>query len=321
MSLAQMNATALLCQLLEMNQSQINGAAMVGPEHDQAGRELLHERLLGIGSSLAYVTCPECGVELARVVRQTGRDQIMLHCDECQEVTAGIALQQTYKVHLSKLIDRLADSLDLPPVSRKVINADKAWRLGVAETTRANAVTWYFARHLHTPVVAKHVFEQVRADHALRSAKILTSSEVPLPEGSPLRDFTVLNLSATARLAHSRFVFFTDRADTPPAATASEPAPTNSLIYLRSLSVAYVEGQSYALEPMQVKILVALLDNHDHRMEPAALREACASDADPFQPVKFFGRRKKVYETFIRYAAGDKEYELILPDEDKSWVC
>jgi hypothetical protein len=165
------------------------------------------------------------------------------------------------------------------------------------------------------------VFEQVRADHALRSAKILTSSEVPLPEGSPLRDFTVLNLSATARLAHSRFVFFTDRADTPPAAIASAPAPTNSLIYLRSLSVAYVEGQSYALEPMQVKILVALLDNHDHRMEPAALREACASDADPFQPVKFFGRRKKVYETFIRYAAGDKEYELILSDEDKSWVC
>jgi hypothetical protein len=150
-----MNATALLCQLLEMNQPQINGAALVGPEHDQTGRELLHERLLGIGSSLAYVTCPECGVELARVVRQTGRDQIMLHCDECQEVTAGIALQQTYKVHLSKLIDRLADSLDLPPVSRKVINADKAWRLGVAETSRANAVTWYFARHLHTPVVAK----------------------------------------------------------------------------------------------------------------------------------------------------------------------
>ena len=233
----------------------------------------------------------------------------------------AFALQQTYKVHLSKLIDRLADSLDLPPVSRKVINADKAWRLGVAETTRTNAVTWYFARHLHTPVVAKHVLEQVRADHALRSAKILTSSEVPLPEGSPLRDFTVLNLSAAARLAHSRFVFFTHRADTPPAAIVSSTPPINSLIYLRSLSVAYVEGQSYALEPMQVKILVALLDNHAHRMEPAALRDACASDADPFQPVKFFGRRKKVYETFIRYAAGDKEYELILSDEDKSWVC
>ena len=30
----------------------------MGPEHDQAGRELLHERLLGIGSSLAYVNGP-----------------------------------------------------------------------------------------------------------------------------------------------------------------------------------------------------------------------------------------------------------------------
>ena len=316
-----MNATALLCQLLEMNPPQINGAALVGPDQGAVGRELLHERLLGIGSSLAYVTCPECGVELARVVRQIGHDQILLHCDECQEVTAGIALQQTYKVNLSKLIDRLADSLDLPPASCKVIGADRAWRLGVAETTRANAVTWYFARHLHTPAVAKHVFEQVRADHALRSAKILTSSEVPLPEGSPLRDFTVINLSATARLAHSRFVFFTDRADTPPAAILDRMPPTTSLIDLRSLSVAYVDGQRYALEPMQVKILLALLDNHDHRMEPAALRDACGSDADPFKPVKFFGRCKSVYKAFIHYAAGDKEYALILSDEDKSWVC
>ena len=321
MSLAQINATALLCQLLEMNKPEINGAALLAPAVEKIGRDLLHERLLGIDSSLSSVTCPECGVELARVVRQIAQDKILLYCDECQEVHAGIELQQTYRVNLSKLVDRLAGSLDLPAASRKMINTDISWRLGVTEPTRAKAVTWYLARHLHDPAVARHVFEQVRADQAMQSAKILTSSQVPLPDGSPLRDFMVLNLSAVARLSQSRFVFFTDRADTPPAPVVDRPAPTTSLIDLRSLSVAYVEGHSYALEPMQVKILLALLDNHDHRMEPSALRDACGSDADPFKPVKFFGRCKSVYKAFIHYAAGDKEYALILSDEDRSWVC
>lgn len=320
MSLAQINATALLCQLLEMNKPEINGAALVGPDHGHAGRDLLHERLLGMGSSLTYVTCPDCGVELARVVRQISQARILLYCDQCQEISAGIELQQTYVVHLSKLIDRLAGSLDLPAASRKVIDGDISWRLGMVEPIRAKAVTWYFARHLHDPAVAKHVFEQVRADQAMQSAKILTSSDVPLPDGSALRDFAVLNLAAVARLSQSRFVFFPDRADTQPAAIVDRLPPTTSLIDLRSLSVAYVDRQRYALEPMQVKILMALLDDFDHRMEPDALRDACGSDADPFQPVKFFGRKKQVYDAFIRYLSREKEYELIISDEDKSWI-
>ncbi len=294
MSQTQIDSTALLCQLLEMSKPEINGAALLGPGFEKVGRDLLHERLLGVGSILSHVTCPECGVELARVVRQIGRDQILLYCDECQELPAGIELQQIYRVNLSELIDRLARSLNLPLVSRKVIDVDVSWRLGVAEPTRAKAITWYFARHLHDPVVATHVRDQVRADQAMRSAKILTSAEVPLPDGSPLSDFSVLQLASVARLSQNRFVFFADRADSPPASVQGRAPPHTSLIDLRAHSVAYVDGIRYSLEPMQATILLVLLDDFDHRMEPSVIRDRCGSKADPFQPIRFFGRKPMV---------------------------
>lgn len=85
---------------------------------------------------------------------------------------------------------------------------------------------------------------------------------------------------------------------------------------VRTRSIAYVNGEAFPLEPMQTNILIALMEDYDHRMEANDLREKCRSDADPFQPVKFFGRNMLVYRTFIRYSKSDREYELINHDCD-----
>ncbi|MCX7144027.1 MAG: hypothetical protein NT123_23890 [Proteobacteria bacterium] len=103
MSLAQISATALLCRLMEHDKAEINGMALLEGEHRDAGRDLLRERLLVIGNSLSWVTCPECGVELARVVRELAHDQLLLRCNQCGDFNASRAIQQTYKVSLPKV--------------------------------------------------------------------------------------------------------------------------------------------------------------------------------------------------------------------------
>ena len=100
MSLAQISATSVLCQLLEREKPEVNGMTLLGGEYGNAGRDLLRERLLVVGASLSHVTCPECGVELARVVRDLAHENILLSCDECGEVTSPRSLQETYKVSL-----------------------------------------------------------------------------------------------------------------------------------------------------------------------------------------------------------------------------
>ena len=181
-------------------------------------------------------------------------------------------------------------------------------------------MTWYFGRQLCDPPVAARLATHIRADQATRSARIITSTDLPLPEGSALTGYSVVNLSTVARLSQSKFTFFGDRVDAAPAAIAPESAPGTSLIRVRDQSVAFVDGKRYPLEPMQAKILLALIDDHDHKMEPSALRDACGSSADPFKPIKYFGRIPEVYKAFIHYLYGDKEYELVIADEDRDWL-
>lgn len=317
MSTGQINATQLLCRLLELSKPEVNGAALLGGDLGPGGADLIRERLLVIGAPLTYVTCPECGIETARVVREIGRDQILLYCDECGDVETGRPLQQTYRVSLPRFLDQLIHGLGTLPSAKKEVQPDMVWRLGTTEPVRAKPLTWYFARHLHDHNVAQRLLAQIRQDKASRSVKVLTSTSVPLPDGSPLIDFDVTNLGAIARLSQNRFVFFQDRAETPPAKPIEPVRLHTSLMEVRTRSIAYVDGEAFHLEPMQANILIALMDDYDHRMEANDLREKCRSDADPFQPIKFFGRNLKVYKAFIRYSKSDKEYELINSGGDR----
>ncbi len=320
MSDTQLRATELLCQLLEQKKPEINGLELLQGQRGDAGRELLRERLLVMGPGLTWVTCPECGVALARVDRETGKDQVLLRCDDCGDTITSREITRSYRVSLPKVLNLLSIGLNLQSTSHKVIDADRAWRLGSAASSRNAPLTWYFARHLHDPTVAKRVLEQMRADQASRSAKILTTSEVPLPEGSPLFDYPVVNLCAIGRVSKSSFTFFPERAQLPVENVAENPACHTSLRYVRERGVAYVEGERYMLEPMQAKILIALMDDHDHQMAASQLRDRCGSDAASFQPIKYFDRNKPVYQAFIRYLPSEKEYALVIPEEDRDWL-
>lgn len=310
------NATGVLCRLLEQSKPTINGAALLGGEFGEGGHELVRERLLVLGPALSYVTCPDCGIEMARVVRFVGVDQVLLYCDECGEVDADRALLQTYTVSLSRFIDRMVSSLELTPSNRKAIDNDISWRLGVQEHKRGKAQTWYFARHLNDHTVARHLLDQIRSDNAAQSAKIITSTDVPLPDGSPLVGYDIKNLAAIARMSQNVFLFFDDRAEVTVAQPEEEPAPVTSLRHVRHKGWAYVDGEKYELEGMQQKILLALMDAHAHRLEGKVIADRCGSDAFPFQPAKYFGRNNEVYKAFARYVPGDKVYELIIHPED-----
>jgi len=310
------NATGVLCRLLEQSKATINGAALLGGEFGEGGHELVRERLLVLGPALSYVTCPDCGIEMARVVRSVGVDQVLLYCDECGEVDADRALLQTYTVSLSRFIDRMVSSLELTPSNRKAIDNDISWRLGVQEHKRGKAQTWYFARHLNDHTVARHLLDQIRSDNAAQSAKIITSTDVPLPDGSPLVGYDIKNLAAIARMSQNVFLFFDDRAEATVAQPEEEPAPVTSLRHVRHKGWAYVDGEKYELEGMQQKILLALMDAHAHRLEGKVIADRCGSDAFPFQPAKYFGRNNEVYKAFVRYVPGDKVYELIIHPED-----
>ena len=314
------NATGVLCRLLEQSKPTINGAALLGGEFGEGGHELVRERLLVLGPALSYVTCPDCGIEMARVVRSVGVDQALLYCDECGEVDADRALLQTYTVSLSRFIDRLVSSLELTPSNRKAIDNDISWRLGVQEHKRGKAQTWYFARHLNDHTVARHLLDQIRSDNAAQSAKIITSTDVPLPDGSPLVGYDIKNLAAIARMSQNVFLFFDDRAEVTVAQPEEDTAPVTSLRHVRDKAWAYVDGVKYELEGMQQKILLALMDDFDHRMEANQIRDKCGSRAARFVPIKYFGRNPLVYHQFIQYVDGDDEYELKISEEDRSWL-
>ncbi|TXH03009.1 MAG: hypothetical protein E6R09_04010 [Rhodocyclaceae bacterium] len=314
------NATGVLCRLLEQAKPTINGAALLGGEFGEGGHELVRERLLVLGPALSYVTCPDCGIEMARVVRSVGVDQALLYCDECGEVDAGSALLQTYTVSLSRFIDRMVSSLELTPSNRKAIDNDISWRLGVQEHKRGKAQTWYFARHLNDHTVARHLLDQIRSDNSAQSAKIFTSTDLPLPDGSPLAGYDVKNLAAIARMSQNVFLFFDDRAEVTVAQPEEDVAPATSLRHVRDKAWAYVDGVKYELEGMQQKILLALMDAHAHRLEGNQIGERCGSSSFPFQPAKHFGRIKLVRQTFIKYDPGDKVYELIVHPEDADFL-
>ena len=107
MSASQILATELLCQLMESGKAEINGKALLCDEHEVAGQQLLKERVLVLGPTLSWVTCPECGVEVAKILREIGSKQIRVRCDGCGDIDTGHELQRTYKVNFNYLITLL----------------------------------------------------------------------------------------------------------------------------------------------------------------------------------------------------------------------
>ncbi len=320
MSLAQVDATSLFCRLMDLAKPEINGQALRDGRDKVAATHLLRERVLVLGKPLDWVTCPECGIETARVVREKSPDEIILHCPECIDVVASRHLRETYKVALQKFIPSLLNGLELSANGMKQIEPDLIWRLGTTEKQRGKPVTWYFARCLHRPEVASRLRDQITAEKAVHSCVILTSSEVPLPAGSALTEFDVRPLFMIGRVGQSKFEFFPDRQPAPGPQTLNEAVPGTTLRYVRGEAAAYIDGTEYPLEPRQQKILIALIDDRDHELDKEALKTACGSQSQRFSPSKEFERNPVVYKAFIRYLRDDERYALIIPDDDRDWL-
>lgn len=115
------SATGVLCHLLEQSKPTINGSNLLGGAFGEGGHELVRERLLTIGPTLSYVTCPDCGIELSRVVRTVGVDRILLHCEECGEVEAML---RAVGIESTAALVNMGEAFDFPegPAANSPIN-------------------------------------------------------------------------------------------------------------------------------------------------------------------------------------------------------
>jgi hypothetical protein len=313
MSQAQIDATGLFCQLLEMESGEINGHALLRYPN-KAGSCLLTERMLVMGRSRTWVKCPECEMEQAKYVRDTNQDQIILRCPECLEVTADRSHIQTHKVEISRFLPTLLNGLELSKQGFVEIEKDNIWKLGTTQRGRGKPTTWYFARRLRSARVAERLKQQLLADKSIETCTVLTSSTVPLDSSHVLAQVDVRSLPMIGRVSKSTFHIFDDRLKQRGTQVIDESRPRTTLRFL-SDGVAYVEGEKFVLEKMQIRLLQALLDDRDHEMTREALKDACGSQSQTFGPRKVFQRSEDVYDTFIQYQKGDEIYLLKIDAE------
>ncbi len=323
MSAAQLEATALLCSLLERSPMEITAAALLA-EHRQAALPLFQERLLVPGPRLEWVSCPECGVESARVRRDVSVQHVALTCPRCEVIQAPVHVCQTYQLALQRLIPMLLSGLNLSLAGMRPLEPDRCWRLGTLQPARGKVLTWYFARELDQLDVAARLREQIMRERTSTSCRVLTSTELPLPHGSPMEPFDVCMLSSVGRISQNRFEFFSQRmVDASPAHAESNPSPGTTLRHVRHHGKVLIDGEEYLLEPRQKALLLALMDDLDHEMSLEGLRSACGSQAQRFSPSKAFDRSEDarlIYRTFVKYLVADERYTLLVPEEDHAWL-
>ncbi len=328
MSTAQIEATALMCRLLDQADTRINGKALFEGPWVPAAQSLLRERLLRFTGALPSATCYDCWIELARVVDDPpksttlGDDQVLQMCPECGPVVAPAYIRKTYQPAAEQLITHLVIGLGLMPQGVRVIQPGVVWRLGTTQPRAGQLHTWYFARTLHELAVAQALREHLQGEGVLQDAMILTTSETPLPAFSPLAGAQVRTLHTVGRLGQSTFEFFDNRLKTGGAqvVTVEERSHTNTLRYTASEGLVYWQGQAIRLTRQQKAILVALIDNRDHELGREALREAAGSKDEKFSPSKTFQRIPEVYHGFIHYDDDQERYHLKISDEDAHWL-
>ena len=182
MSQAQVDATVLLCRLLERDKPEYNGQALFDAGAE-AATHLLRERLLVVGHPLDWVNCPECCSELARVVRDVSADRIALLCPECEDVDASRRLRETYKAVPARAVAAVLSGLGMNAGGMKVIEPDRVWRLGTTEPTRGKPLTWYFARQLGRPEVGARLREQIQLERTGASC-VAFSPDIDRPKRS-----------------------------------------------------------------------------------------------------------------------------------------
>lgn len=235
-------------------------------------------------------------------------------------------LRDVYQLDVRAVVCKLVVGLGLSVMSLKSVGGDgdvhktTSWFLGTTLLKSNQSVAWYFARQLYKPAVALSLIQQIKNDQATQSAVILTSSDVALPAGSPLTGFDVRHLSRVAQIELHGFSFFTNLDKDRGHQMLAEAKPSTSLKYVKTKGLVFIEGKATKLAPSPLSLLMALIDDRDHEMSLAQLREKTESGDEKFSPSKVFGRVSYIYKTFIRYQKDNGHYALVIPDEDKDWL-
>jgi hypothetical protein len=99
----------------------------------------------------------------------------------------------------------------------------------------------------------------IRQDLAHKSAQVLSSSALPLPEGSPLSDFDVVHLSDVDRISRIKFVFFNESMSVPVSGPVEDTQFQTTLRLVRTEGKARVDGIDHPLEPRKKNLLLALM--------------------------------------------------------------
>jgi len=96
MSQTQIEATALLCRMLESAAKEISGLLLSDPGNQDALAQLRREHLVVFGERLNWLQCPECRDDMARVVRELPGDKVLLLCGgDCEDFEAPRSVCQT----------------------------------------------------------------------------------------------------------------------------------------------------------------------------------------------------------------------------------
>jgi len=110
MSTAQIEATALLCRLLDFHEQRVNGKMVFEGEWSTAAQTLMEAGLLIKDEALSSATCYDCWVELARVVEDPPKSyavaegEVLQMCPECGPVVGPAYIRRTYRLALPRLI-------------------------------------------------------------------------------------------------------------------------------------------------------------------------------------------------------------------------
>ena len=329
MSASYLQATELLCRLLELGNEPIGGMYLHESEGAEAAAILLRERLLNFSGGLSMASCYDCRVELARVVDAPPgylitEGQILQLCPDCEDVVAPAYVAQTYRPAIDQLLARVMSGLGLLMNTRQEVVLDAAWHLGNTEPRPGKMLSWYFAKRLHDLSIAEALYEQLRLAGRQSDAVILTSSPMPLLSASPLVSLQVVGLSAAGRLGKSSFIFVADRLPGGGKQVAEpeerERIHVDTLRYVASDGVVYCQGQQIKLTRQQKAILLALIEQRDHELSREALRDAANSRDEDFKPGKAFQRHKIIYQTFFEFDEDLELYRIKVSTEDTDWL-
>jgi hypothetical protein len=167
--------------------------------------------------------------EELRCVHITGTE-----AGDCEDFEALRSVCQTTVVNTERVVGHLATGLNLNRHQIECLVPNLAWRMGLVEERRGKQVTWYFACHLNRDTTAQKLLIHLSGHRADRSARILTSSPVPLPASSPLAQYEVVHLADLMRVSQNRFECFANRVMEPAAVyevhdSTTDPGSSNTV--------------------------------------------------------------------------------------------